>query len=443
MRGASGVEWIEFMNRLIVYSTRLLVLVGLVVILSLNPKSASAGWWPWTIDSCDNVYEATITGGNISDGGEIDGSVGKMSLTVLLDTEFNKITDPTARIYWEKNGDWDRGKYELQLSESKLTPQAGGSYVVNFSFSATDLVGKQSEDFFIKGFGQGHRKVSMTVDDGNARQGKVCALLQFRITKNIYCTDVEIKQTDASGVEHINPKCIDAQSDITINYTAEEDKQPYEGTLYEAHGWGSAWNGILAAVDFNAGKASYTISAGELKNIATRGRDNRNSLLYNNLIRQNPIGSCEVSFAALQEAACTDESRKKGSWKNQLGAPFELCNQIPESEDAALAACRNCVADQDKVWTAVGCISKEPKDIIAQFITIGLGIGGGVALIMIIAGGFMLTISQGNPQKTNEAKEMITSAIIGLLFVIFSVVILQFIGVTIFRIPGFGEPAAP
>jgi len=127
----------------------------------------------------------------------------------------------------------------------------------------------------------------------------------------------------------------------------------------------------------------------------------------------------------------------------QNPAGFELCNQIPDSETTAKQACRNCVADQDKVWTAVGCISKEPKVIIAQFITIGLGIGGGVALIMIIAGGFMLTISQGNPQKTNEAKEMITSAIIGLLFVIFSVVILQFIGVTIFRIPGFGEEATP
>ena len=38
-----------------------------------------------------------------------------------------------------------------------------------------------------------------------------------------------------------------------------------------------------------------------------------------------------------------------------------------------------------------------------------------------------------------EAKEMITSAIVGSLFIIFSITILQFIGVSILHIPGFGE----
>ena len=58
---------------------------------------------------------------------------------------------------------------------------------------------------------------------------------------------------------------------------------------------------------------------------------------------------------------------------------------------------------------------------------------------MILVGAFMLSVSQGDPNKTKEAKEIITSAIIGLLFVIFSVTILQFVGVEILHIPGFGE----
>ncbi len=66
-------------------------------------------------------------------------------------------------------------------------------------------------------------------------------------------------------------------------------------------------------------------------------------------------------------------------------------------------------------------------------------IGGGVALIIILAGGFQLTISQGDPKKTSEAKELITSALIGLVFIIFSVAILQLIGVQILQIPEFGE----
>ena len=64
--------------------------------------------------------------------------------------------------------------------------------------------------------------------------------------------------------------------------------------------------------------------------------------------------------------------------------------------------------------------------------------GGGIALLMILSAGFTMTISQGNAQKTAQAKEMMTAAVTGLLFIIFSVTILQFIGYSILKIPGFG-----
>jgi hypothetical protein len=47
-------------------------------------------------------------------------------------------------------------------------------------------------------------------------------------------------------------------------------------------------------------------------------------------------------------------------------------------------------------------------------------------------------ISQGNPEQVKGAREQLTAAIIGLLFIIFSLVILQIIGVNILKIPGFG-----
>jgi len=71
--------------------------------------------------------------------------------------------------------------------------------------------------------------------------------------------------------------------------------------------------------------------------------------------------------------------------------------------------------------------------------TICMIISGAIVLIMILAGAFMLSTSQGDPKKTQDAKELISSAIIGLLFIIFSITILQFVGVSILRIPGFGE----
>lgn len=117
---------------------------------------------------------------------------------------------------------------------------------------------------------------------------------------------------------------------------------------------------------------------------------------------------------------------------------FALCEQIPSDNTDQIERCRECFAGGG-IWTAVGCIPSEPESVIAVIIEIGLTLGGAIVLIMIIAGAFMLSTSQGDPKKTQDAKELITSAIIGLLFIIFSVTILQFIGVSVIRIPGFGE----
>lgn len=115
--------------------------------------------------------------------------------------------------------------------------------------------------------------------------------------------------------------------------------------------------------------------------------------------------------------------------------PFRLCNQVEASK---IQTCQKCITKG--VWTAVGCIPTDPSAMIKVLLRIGLLIGGGVALLIILAGSFSLSISQGDPKKTSEAKEMISSALIGLVFIIFSISILQLIGVQIMQIPGFGQP---
>lgn len=124
---------------------------------------------------------------------------------------------------------------------------------------------------------------------------------------------------------------------------------------------------------------------------------------------------------------------------------FDLCKQIPDPTQQA--ACRSCntsyggTVDTPKaIWTSVGCIPTSSNAIVAALVKLGLGIAGTVALLMILAGAFMLSTSQGDTKRVSEARELITSAIIGLVFIIFSVSLLQFIGVNIFQIPGFGKP---
>ena len=55
--------------------------------------------------------------------------------------------------------------------------------------------------------------------------------------------------------------------------------------------------------------------------------------------------------------------------------------------------------------------------------------------IMFIVGAFNYLTSFGNAERIKKAQEMLTSCIIGLMLIIFSVFILRLIGVNILKIP--------
>lgn len=65
--------------------------------------------------------------------------------------------------------------------------------------------------------------------------------------------------------------------------------------------------------------------------------------------------------------------------------------------------------------------------------------GGGIAFLLSVWGGITILLAAGNPEKINEGKEIIGSAITGLLFIILSVFLLRLIGFDILQLPGFGK----
>lgn len=91
-----------------------------------------------------------------------------------------------------------------------------------------------------------------------------------------------------------------------------------------------------------------------------------------------------------------------------------------------------------KVATAIGSINIDLSEFTKQIFVILLSLSGGIILFIVIRSGYILMISQGNAEKIKEAQDRLTSAAVGLLFMIFSLVILQVIGVDILHIPGFG-----
>lgn len=117
-----------------------------------------------------------------------------------------------------------------------------------------------------------------------------------------------------------------------------------------------------------------------------------------------------------------------------IDRPFDLCKQASNPEQ--MAACSNCF-EKGELWTAVGCIPISTQGIIDSAVKIAIGVIGGFLLLGILAASFILSTSQGDPNKTKQAQEMYTSLFAGVLFLLFGMVLLGTIGVNILQIPGF------
>lgn len=99
-------------------------------------------------------------------------------------------------------------------------------------------------------------------------------------------------------------------------------------------------------------------------------------------------------------------------------------------------ACTSCAG----TWTAIGCITTDPNNLLGTILRLALGLAGGIAFLLILFGGLQIMTSAGNPEQLNAGRELVTSAIIGLILILFSIFLLQFIGYNIIGIPGFTPP---
>lgn len=110
-----------------------------------------------------------------------------------------------------------------------------------------------------------------------------------------------------------------------------------------------------------------------------------------------------------------------------------ICNNLHQD---AVATCLECM-DSGGFWTGLGCLSTDPVTAVGQLLGFLLGVGGLFTLMQILIGSFRLATSKGDPKGVQDAKERITNSVIALLFIMFSITILQIIGINILAIPGF------
>lgn len=125
----------------------------------------------------------------------------------------------------------------------------------------------------------------------------------------------------------------------------------------------------------------------------------------------------------------TDVSRFQNSFN--AGTPYSF-NPCPGISDTS----GNCKS----VRSGLGITFETSAQGIGKgLLGILITIGGAVAFIIIIITGYRLMTSGGDPEKIKAAREQLTSAIVGLLFIIFSIAILSFLGFDVLHIPGIGK----
>jgi hypothetical protein len=95
-----------------------------------------------------------------------------------------------------------------------------------------------------------------------------------------------------------------------------------------------------------------------------------------------------------------------------------------------------------EIDTAIGCIPALTNDggtaLMGFILKWAVGVGGGIAFLLILYAGFMIMTAAGNPERLKAGQELMTSAISGLVLLIFSIFVLKFIGLDILGLGAFG-----
>ncbi|MFH1967735.1 MAG: hypothetical protein ABIJ03_04460 [Patescibacteria group bacterium] len=376
---------------------------------------------------------------------DVEEFIGETSLPneVLLGTEISM----NFKVTLKNNVLANNAQYTVKIEKGSgnfdpvgTAVASGGSITFTGEYKFTD----EKEKFYLIISGPGLENFLSLTNGCSIHEFRQVSGLKNLSYKNIYIKQTRDGKTCYGGFGTASNSCLETGSPFEVII---------QGLLYGRSIWANqkVWVGL----DTGLGTSSLltTDSSGNLDPISYHSNKVGSHTLY----VEYPSGAFQTGLGTsnffykkqfylssnCNPDQCDQTEPTYTGSDNIASVPYKICDQIDQNKFKELYDnCITCVGDDEEgregVWTAVGCIKKDPIQIVQNLIRIGLGMGGGVALLMILASGFIFSISQGDPKKVGDAKEMVVAAVTGLLFVIFSVTILEFIGYSVFRIPGFG-----
>lgn len=91
----------------------------------------------------------------------------------------------------------------------------------------------------------------------------------------------------------------------------------------------------------------------------------------------------------------------------------------------------------ESISTALGCLPYTRDAFTSTLLGFVVGISGAIALISMLIATFLIMTAGSNAEQLKKGKELFSAAVMGLLFLIFSVSLLRIIAGDIIRLPGF------
>lgn len=225
-----------------------------------------------------------------------------------------------------------------------------------------------------------------------------------------------------------DPSEITVFKDVSVNVTNANAENLYQAILLNQNNINNPGSAPYFKSDWFAANRDGTVKIQLNKPPQKLAEDN----YILKVLRENITSVCSKEFSVKANVAQVNPVVKKCGEKDDK-------DKVIECSKGGGDSCDTKDGRGPAFQTAIGCIHTNPPEFVKDLMKFIIGIGGGLAFLMMLLGAYQMLSSAGNPETLKAGQDRLTSAVTGLLFIIFAVLLLQIIGVDILAIPGFGK----
>lgn len=159
-------------------------------------------------------------------------------------------------------------------------------------------------------------------------------------------------------------------------------------------------------------------------------------------------------YAACDLCGYCPPNNPPGNWASCRECLYPTANTDPSSMDTLkIDPATNLPAPPvpGRQFTFLGCLTTGSGsfqeggagNVVQSLLRIIFSIVGGVAFLYLIFGAFVIASSQNEPERMNYGRRVVYGAIVGLIFSLTSVLLVNLIAGQVLKIPGFGATPSP